>query len=111
MAALAAQPMRNATIPVDRPAGSYSRPDAFAGMAVQLTVPDDLDIAECDDGTFYSWSGRYHQGPGQHDLVWAIDVEGEQLIIDAGSFPATSDADRAEMAAVLDSITIISPGR
>ena len=109
MAALAAQPMRNASDAVDRAADSDVRAGAFAGMAIELTVPDDIDFADCDDGMFQSWSGRYHQGPGQRDLVWAIDVGGEQLIVDAASFPGTSEADRAELAAVLDSLTI-QPG-
>jgi Tol biopolymer transport system component len=92
VAALAAQPMRNATTPVDRNMSSKR------GMAVQLKVPDSIDFATCDQGQFRSWGpenkARSHEGPGQGDLVWVVDVTGngvdrsgdEILIVDAATF-------------------------
>ncbi len=101
--ALSAQPMRDATAPVDITV------DGFSGRAIELTVPADIDFADCDRGEFRSWTGpddaaRYHQGPGQHDLVWIIDVDGTRVVIDAAFYEGTSAADRAEQQAILDSI-------
>lgn len=107
VAALISQPMRNAT-----PATEITV-DGHPGMAVELTVPRDLDFADCDNGEFRSWvqggdSARFHQGPGQHDVVWIIDVDGTPLVINAAFFDATPSAVRAEIQAILDSIQIES---
>ena len=99
MAALIAQPMRSATPPIERPAASLSLRGRWPGMAVELTVPD-VNFAGCDEGQFRSWgpdnNARSHQGPGQRDLVWAVDLSGagvdngQGLIIVAPRWAASS---------------------
>ena len=118
VAALAAQPSRSATTPFDRPYGYWP------GMAVELTVPGDLNLADCDGGQFRSWgpenNPQSHQGPGQRDLVWAVDVPGAGvtndqgviivappvggLVVDAASFPGTPADVKSEIDAILRSI-------
>jgi hypothetical protein len=117
VAALAAQPSRSATTPTNAPMG------VWPGMAVELTVPDGLNLADCDRGQFRSWgpenNARSAQGPGQRDLVWAVDVDGSGvtnakgriiatypggLIIDAASFPGTPADVISEIDAILGSI-------
>ncbi|MDP8904502.1 MAG: hypothetical protein M3N29_04185 [Chloroflexota bacterium] len=107
--ALAVQPMRGAAAPVERSAASLDMPGRWQGSAIELTVPTDLDVADCDLGQFRSWGpetqARYHQGPGQHDLVWAIDVlPSARLIVDAASFPDTPPEVLSEIESILDSI-------
>jgi hypothetical protein len=115
MSALAAQPLRGATTPTARPGAVPGQPDRWVGMMVELTVPADIDFASCDGGQFRSWGpedhARSHQGPGQRDLVWAIDVsgigvehDGEPLIVDAASFPGTPADVVSEIEAILGSI-------
>ena len=46
-------------------------------------VPLDIDIAACDGGQYNSWTDapggdRYNQGPGQHDLIDILDVNGQR---------------------------------
>ncbi len=121
MAALTAQPMRYVTAPVDRPANLPGLANRWPGMAVELTVPDTVNFAACDGGQFRSWgpanNARIHQGPGQRDLVWAVDIEGAGvtgtkvfppggLIIDAASFPGTSPEVMAEIEAILGSVAV-----
>jgi hypothetical protein len=123
MAALAAQPLRAATTPIERnasvpifstPAPS-SIPDRWPGMALELSVPTDLNLAACDQGQFRSWGPddvvRAHQGPGQRDLVWAVDLTGNgvvsvhgYVIVDAASFPGTPANVSSEIDAILGSI-------
>lgn len=124
-AALAAQPMRNAGTQFDRYAASLGLAGRWPGTAVELTVPDDIDFAKCDGGEFRSWgpgnNARSHQGPGQRDLVWAVDVYGVSgedqngvsrptppggLIIDAASFPGTPADVMSEVEAILGSIVV-----
>lgn len=100
--ALAEQPTRGATT-------SDVTLDGFAGKLVELTVPADISLADCDGGQFYSWEGRFHQGPGQHDDVYILDVDGTRLVIDALSFPGSSATDRAELQQMLDTIQIEPP--
>ncbi len=132
MASLATQPLRSATTPIDRPAGGLSLtvrpgstnppadpnasgPRPWAGRSVELTVPNDINFAACDGGQFRTWGphsvARAHQGPGQRDLVWAVDltrngvVSGHgYVIIDAASFPGTPADVSSEIEAILGSI-------
>ena len=103
VAALLLQPARDATAPTDITVDGYS------GKAIELSVPADINFATCDLGEYRSWqdpdgNARYHQGPGQHDLLWIVDVAGTRVVIDAGFYAATSAAVRAEQQAILDSI-------
>ena len=132
MASLATQPLRSATTPIDRPAGGLSLtvrpgstnppadpnasgPRPWAGRSVELTVPNDINFAACQGGQFRSWGpdsvARVHQGPGQRDLVWAVDltrngvVSGHgYVIIDAASFPGTPADVSSEIDDILGSI-------
>jgi len=121
MAALVAQPMRSATTLIDRPADVPGLANRWAGMAVELTVPEDVNFADCEGGQFRSWGPannvRSHQGPGQRDLVWAVDVEGAGvtgtgvippggLIIDASSFPGTPADVMSQIEAILGSVAV-----
>lgn len=90
VAALAAQPSRNASEPVDVTVGGY------AGQSIILHVPDDADRLDCDDDEFASFETagddsirRYHQGPGQIDELWILDVDGAIVILDAMYGPDT----------------------
>ena len=119
VAALRAQPSRNASAPIDRPFGPWP------GAAISLSVPDDVVPATCDAGQYRSWgpeaNARSHQGPWQRDLVWAIDIPAAVtnangsliatpapggLVIDAASFPGTPVGVIAEIEAILGSIYV-----
>ena len=128
MADLAAQPKRYATSPIVRYASgpgqttSASVPGRWPGMSVQLTVPNDIDLAGCDEGQYRSWgpenNARRHQGPLQHDLVWAVDLVGngvgspssQSLVIDAATFPATPARIVSEIDAMLESMVMCHCG-
>lgn len=100
--ALENQPTRDATT-------SDVTLDGYRGTLVKMTVPADISFADCDGGQFYSWEGRYHQGPGQHDDVYIVDVEGTRLVIDALYYPDSPAEDRAELQRMLDTIQIEPP--
>ena len=126
--ALAAQPSRSATKPTYLAADSLDVPRLWPGMAVEVTVPDNLNLAACDRGQFRSWGpdgeARIAQGPGQRDLVWAIDTGdgadlgapaqhlrhsfrfGQGLVIDAATFPGTPASVISEIVAILKSIVV-----
>jgi hypothetical protein len=107
--ALAAQAMRDASTPRELTMGKHRV------IELQLSVPDDLDLATCDlyKGTpsFQSWASadgstaRYHQGPGQRDLVRLVDVDGELFIVDVMTWPELPPSERDESEALLDSMT------
>ena len=98
--ALASQAERGDAVPVDVTIGGYD------GKLIELSVPPDIDFADCDHGEFRSWSGRFHQGPGQVDLVYILDVDGQRTVIDAAYMPSTSEAVQAERQAIIDSIQL-----
>jgi hypothetical protein len=98
--ALADQPQRGDAVPVDISI------DGYQGKMIELTVPTDIDLAECWSGQFRSWDGRWHQGPGQVDRIYILDVDGQRVVIDAHFLPGASDAVRAEQQAIVDSIQL-----
>jgi hypothetical protein len=117
MTALAAQPMRGAGTPIDRRANSLSVANGWPGMAIELTVPDDINFGDCDGGQFRSWgpgnNTRSNQGPGQRDLVWAVDGTDEGVkhgvigaVIDAASYPGTPADVMSEIEAILGSVAV-----
>ncbi len=48
---------------------------------------------------------RFHQGPGQIDEVWVVDVDGTLIFFDAGYFAATPAEYVEEMRAMVESAT------
>lgn len=96
--------------------------DGYEGTYLEWSVPQSLafdekgNFASCDgDGTgnldFRSWTGagwastRYHQGPGQVDRLWVLDVDGQRLVIDAFSMPWATADEVDELMAIVESIT------
>jgi hypothetical protein len=113
VAAFVAQPLRNATAPVD------TNIDGYAGKYLEWSVPADIDFEQCDsDGTdhyFESWTGhmgqsdRYQQGPGQVDRLWILDVGGSRLVIDAFYMPSATDAERQQISDIVSSLRFDEP--
>lgn len=109
VAALAAQPSRDASGPVDITL------DGYTGRAITLHVPDDANFAECDQGVFAMFQegvgsgpdaiSRYAQGPGQIDEVWVLDVDGLMVVIDWTYYAGTPAEDVAELRAIVESAT------
>ncbi len=58
---------------------------------------------EC--GSMQRWPGR-DALIGERDQVWILDVDGTRLVIDAASFEGTSEADVAEMRAIVEGLVI-----
>jgi hypothetical protein len=105
VAALAAQASRDASEPVDVTVGGY------AGRMITLHVPDDADFADCDDGEFVSYGDKdgerwqWHQGPGQIDDFWFVNVDGSIVEIRAMYRPDTPVELVEEMRTVVESAT------
>jgi hypothetical protein len=115
-AALAVQPSRDATAPVDVTLGGYS------GKQITLHVPDDIaldsagEFADCDQTRFASYGtegdpepGRYHQGPSQIDELWILDVGGSIVILDAVYGPAVPADLVEELRTMAESATFEAP--
>ena len=107
--ALTDQPSRDASQPVDVTVGGY------AGQSITLHVPDDMvyegeRFRDCDNGEFRTLvegvdGARYHQGPGQIDKLWVLDVDGEIVVIDIGYYDGTPQSVIDELEAIVQSTT------
>jgi hypothetical protein len=103
VAALAAQASRDASAPVDVTMGGY------AGKMITLHVPDDADFAACDEGEFASYTNEdgepwhWHQGPGQTDDFWFVNVDGSIVEIRAMYRPDTATELLEEMRTLVES--------
>jgi hypothetical protein len=106
---LAAQASREASGPADVTVGGH------AGKSIILHVPDDAVFSECEGGEFVSYGTqaealtRYHQGPGQIDELWILDVDGAIVIMDAMYRPDTPPALLEEMRTLAESATFDTP--
>lgn len=73
-------------------------------------MPNNIVLATATGGQFRSWGtdadARSHQGPGQRDLVWAVDLGGQRLVIDAASFAGTQADVMSEINAIRGSIGV-----
>jgi hypothetical protein len=113
VAALAAQTPRDASEPMDITVDGYS------GKQITLHVPDDAaysagEFTNCDEGYFSSWGGggdpsRWHQGPGQIDEVYILDVDGVLTVIDTNYYARTPAEDVEELRAIVESATFELP--
>ena len=109
VAALAAQASRAASEPLDVTV------DGYAGKMITLHVPDDADFADCEGGEFVSYANeagerlQWHQGPGQIDDFWFVDVEGSLVEIRAIYRPDTPAELVEEMRTLIESATFQFP--
>ncbi len=78
---------------------------------VTMSVPDDVDLAACDEGEFRSWApargreARIQEGPDQVDEVYVIALEKKRtVVVDASYFPGASSAELAELHRIVASL-------
>jgi hypothetical protein len=109
-AALAAQASRDASDPIDVAIGGHQ------GKKVTLHVPTDAAFEDCDDTSFASYGvagtrdpSRTHQGPGQVDEIWILNVNGGVAILDVMYHADTPAAVIDEMRAIVESATFEAP--
>ena len=111
--ALVAQKAWNAAPPTDVTLGGYP------AKRIELSIPADLDRASCDGGVMRTWAAlgddpvnapvdteNLGMHPGQLNVTYIVDVNGDRLIIDTWHMPGTSAADLAELDAILASMRI-----
>ena len=85
----------------------------YAGQYVETTIT--ADITKCGNGEdgFWLWASggdrRYVQDTGEINRMYALDVDGRIFTFDVRLPPTTTDADRAEVSAMLESIVIDAP--
>ena len=115
VAALTTQRLRHATEPTDVTLDGYHGRHLEWSVPSDMVVTGDADFAGCDvwpsngHRDFVSWIGngygeRYQQVAGQVDMLWVLDVDGQRLLVDATYSPDTSEADRAELMSIVESL-------
>jgi hypothetical protein len=96
--AIANHPVLDATDPVDVSLDGYS------GKYIDLHLPTDLSTC----AEFRPWEpGIYAQGPSHQWHLWILDVAGTRVVVQAMDYPGTSPQRRAELRAMVDSITFL----
>ena len=105
-AALTSMPGVTATAPVDVTI------DGHSGKQLTLTAP--ADFTGCSIANGYSiWAfplgAVKTMVPAETTRVWILDVDGERLVIDVPEPPGYTDASRAEVRAILDSLDLGTP--
>jgi hypothetical protein len=96
--ALADNRFLEVTTPVDVTLAGYR------GKYLDLQVP--ADLSRCPT-SYHPWEpGIYAQGPGQRWHLWILDVRGVRVVVMGTDYAATSAQHRAELEAIVDSITI-----
>lgn len=105
--ALVGQGGRDVSAPTDVVVGG------FPAQRIEMTVAAGLDVATCDNAFLRSWpsagpdeSGGLGVGPGSTDVVYIVDVDGSRLVVVAGYLAPSSEQDRAELEAMVESIVL-----
>jgi hypothetical protein len=98
--------------------------ERVTALRIDLSVPANLNISTCDKGEFQSWPVAYNGteiatadllpdagadsyfASGQLDTVYIVNVDRWPLVIDASHVPGSSEADLAELKAILASMII-----
>lgn len=77
------------------------------GQQLQMTVPAGIDARTCGLGQYRSWDSRYFYRSGQTDDLRIVDLDGGDRHIYFGTyFTETTDSIKAQVAQLLQSITI-----
>ncbi len=79
--------------------------DGYSGRYLDYTA----DLTGCGLPKFVRWKagGTTREAlPGEHDRVWILDVDGNRVVIDVFDFAETSDADRADLRTIVESVQI-----
>ena len=105
-AALARQRRSRTTAPEPVSIGGYD------GVSLELTVT--VDPKTCADGVFQPFAtfdgGRWVHDARETDRYWILDVEGEVLLLNTVVRAGVTDAQREEMARVVESAEFEQPG-
>ena len=114
VAALVAQRYRHTSAPAPVTLGGAEGVHLRWTVPADWTVTGDADFEGCDDPgnghqDFVSWLGdgrgeRYQQVPGQVDILWVLEVDGQRLVVDATYSPDSTDAEVAELLTVVESL-------
>jgi hypothetical protein len=104
VAALRAVPALGAGTPTD------ATIDGRPATHLTLDFASDIDLAECVNREFgvWAWKGEEtrYVPPGYRDAVdelWILEVDGTRIVLD-GSLSEATDADRAELDAIVQSV-------
>jgi hypothetical protein len=96
---------------VDVTVGSDFGPWFYLRDYVELTTPAPAKLDRCDKAEFRVFTNstggpRYLNNPGEHDLLWLLELDGVPLVIDAPLAANASAQDRAELIQMVESIQI-----
>lgn len=107
VAALAGQQGLRPSPPTDVVVGGSS------GTFMELTVPAQTKLDRCSRDRMQAWALTgdgsnwiWLNNPGQHDLLWILEVDGVPLVIDAFLAADASAQDRAELLQMVESVQI-----
>jgi hypothetical protein len=88
--------------------------DGYSGQVVQVRVPAQVDLTRCAhrDRLVPFWLNGLTSTsvfPGWTYRVWALDVEGERLVITAALGPQTTPDEQAELLRMVETLEFIPP--
>jgi hypothetical protein len=103
--AIARQPAWDATAPSDTSIGGYP------ARHIQLTIPQDAQFDAQNNDAFFLFRDEgdgevWGWARGQIFDIYAVDVNGQRLVIDAFHYPGTPAEDLAAQQAVIATIRV-----
>ena len=72
----------------------------YRGKHLRLTVPADVNMADCDNGQYFGVGGFWDIQPGQVQDIWVFDADGARRVIWSafdGNTPAEAQADLTQL--------------
>lgn len=86
--------------------------DGHRGVYLEIKQPPGLDVQGCEYQSAIGWFDRVGNevptvGPDGVNAVWALDLgDGQRVVITWGSYQPMTDAQRANVQSVVDSLTV-----
>jgi hypothetical protein len=86
----------------------------YAGQVLRVQVPRGVDLSTCahDQSLVPFWTSQAAHGtvfPGWTYSIWALDVEGERLVIMAAHGPEATSFERAELDRMVATLEFVPP--
>jgi hypothetical protein len=83
----------------------------YRGKRVEIMLPADYPIADCDGGQFPAWSGGLRSErmllPGERHIALAVDVDGHLLVLDAAYPDSDPDGIRPTIDSLVSRLQIV----
>lgn len=90
--------------------------DGHTGLYLEVTVPPNLDLADCTNSEYPLWLARPDTAQAHSDRagivhhLWLLDVEGTRLVLAVSNYPDQPESQHQELITIAETVHFEPPG-